>query len=155
LNIYRMGYYGGLGARLLHSIPDLKGEKQPDCIRMTDSGLRTCSNWQVSYSLNVPLDWVSGIYIAQVKDMSSGNSNETVFAIRQDERKSDMLYQMSITTFQAYNNYAGKSVYSENSSTCDTVADAPRAVKVSLNRPYSATFWDPNYFFHTEYPMVR
>nr|MBA3869018.1 hypothetical protein [Anaerolineae bacterium] len=155
LDIYRIGYYGGLGARLIQSVPDLTSSQQPDCVRMDDSGLRTCSNWQVSYSLTVPLDWVSGIYIAQVKDSTSGVNNETVFVIRQDERKSDMLYQMSVTTFQAYNNYGGKSVYSENSATCDTVAEAPRAVKVSLNRPYGASFWDPNYFFHTEFPMVR
>ncbi len=155
LNIYRIGYYGGIGARLIQSIPNLAGGDQPDCIRVEDTGLRTCSNWRNSYSLDVPADWVSGVYMARVVQPATGSGNETVFAVRQDDRKSAMLYQMSVTTLQAYNNYGGKSLYSVNSGTCDTVANAPRAVKVSLNRPYSATFQDPNYFYRAEYPMVR
>ena len=155
LKIYRMGYYDGLGARLVQTVPELNGEHQPSCLRIDNSGLRTCSNWHVSYSTAIPMDWVSGVYAVFVKDSKTGASNQTVFTVRQDDRKSDMLYQMSVTTFQAYNNFAGKSIYSNNSGTCDTVANAPRAVKVSLNRPYNASSADPNYFFHTEYPMVR
>ncbi len=155
LNIYRIGYYGGIGARLIQSIPNLAGGDQPDCIRVEDTGLRTCSNWRSSHSLAVPADWVSGIYMVQVIQRGTGSGNETVFAVRQDDRKSAMLYQMSVTTLQAYNSFGGKSVYSVNSGTCDTVANAPRAVKVSLNRPYNATFRDPNYFYRAEYPMVR
>lgn len=155
LTIYRMGYYGGLGARLVHAVPNLEGTKQSACLRIDDTGLRTCSNWLVSYSFDIPMNWLSGVYTAQVEDSTGQAVNQTVFTVRQDNRKSDMLYQMSVTTFQAYNNYAGKSTYSTNSGTCDTVAVAPRAVKVSLNRPYAASLWDPNYFYHTEFPMVR
>lgn len=155
LKIYRIGYYGGVGARLIQDIPNLTGVQQPACIHVEDVGLRSCSNWQVSYSLAIPADWVSGVYAAHATLSGTNSGNETVFTVRQDERKSDVLYQMSVTTFQAYNNYDGKSVYSWNSGTCDTVANAPRAVKVSFNRPYSATVQDPNYFYRAEYPMVR
>jgi len=155
LKIYRIGYYGGIGARLIQEVPNLTGQQQPSCIHVEDVGLRSCSNWQVSYTLTIPADWVSGIYAAQTIVSGTNTANETVFAVRQDDRKSDMLYQMSTTTFQAYNNYDGKSVYNSNSGTCDTVANAPRAVKVSFNRPYNATPQDPNYFYRAEYPMVR
>jgi hypothetical protein len=153
--IYRMGYYDGMGGRLIHTASDVTGIKQPDCARAEDTGLRTCSTWKSTYSLPIPDDWASGVYLAQINSPDGQQQNDTVFVVRQDERPSAMLYQMSTSTFQAYNNYGGKSTYSWNSGVCETVAEAPRAVKVSLNRPYSASFDDPNYFFRAEYPMLR
>ncbi len=155
LKVYRIGYYGGAGARLVDTVDDLAGGAQPSCVRAEDTGLRTCSNWHQSYSFEIPLDWKSGVYLAQVIQSATGAINQTVFVVREDDRKSTILYQMSATTFQAYNNYDGKSVYNVNSGVCYTVANAPRAVKVSLNRPYSGSIEDANYFFRAEYPMVR
>jgi hypothetical protein len=155
LKVYRIGYYGGAGARLVDTVDGITGGAQPGCVRAEDTGLRTCSNWHESYSLEVPLDWKSGIYLAQVIQSATGAINQTVFVVREDNRKSTILYQMSATTFQAYNNFDGKSVYTVNSGVCYTVAGAPRAVKVSLNRPYNGSIDDANYFFRAEYPMVR
>jgi hypothetical protein len=156
LAIYRNGYYGGLGGRLLQKVDDMPGQSQPPCDRIDDNtGLATCSRWSVSYSLSIPDDWVSGIYIATITRRDNGDQNYTIFVVRDDDRDSDILYQMSVTTFQAYNQYGGKSVYSHISSICPTVADAPRAVKVSLNRPYYQPQFIPNMYFRAEYPMVR
>ena len=155
LNIYRIGYYGGAGARLIDTVPKIAGASQPSCIRAEETGLRTCTNWRESYSLDIPIDWVSGVYLAQVVQTTDGSNSQTVFVVREDNRKSALLYQMSTNTFQAYNNYDGKSVYTVNSGVCDTVANAPRAVKVSFNRPYNGSIEDANYFFRAEYPMVR
>lgn len=155
LKVYRIGYYDGAGARLVDTIDNITGGAQPGCVRAEDTGLRTCSNWRETYSLEIPLDWKSGVYLAQVIQGSTGAINQTVFVVREDDRKSTILYQMSATTFQAYNNYDGKSVYNVNSGVCYTVANAPRAVKVSFNRPYSSSIEDANYFFRAEYPMVR
>ena len=47
-----------------------------------------------------------------------------------------MIYGAGLTTFQAYNNYGGKSLYDFNSTGANTVADTARAVKVSFDRPY-------------------
>lgn len=155
LYIYRNGYYGGLGGRLVHSKTGLRGNQQPGCARAEDTGLRTCSNWTVSYTLVVPEEWVSGIYVVRIQRQDTGGENDTLFVVRDDERDSDILYQQSTTTFQAYNNFGGKSLYSWASGQCDTVSDMPRAVKVSFNRPYNQPKDDPNYFFRAEYPMVR
>jgi N,N-dimethylformamidase beta subunit-like, C-terminal/Purple acid Phosphatase, N-terminal domain len=155
LYIYRNGYYGGLGGRLVDSETGLQGVRQPDCVRAEDTGLRTCSNWSSSYSLTIPNDWVSGVYLVRVSRPDTGGENDTVFVVREDDRHSTILYQQSVTTFQAYNNFGGKSVYTTNSGICPTIADAARAVKVSLNRPYGQGADDPNYYFRVEYPMVR
>src|SRR5438067_619690 len=61
LDIYRMGWYGGLGGRLrLHVALD--GVQQPPCTSDPDTGLFAC-NWTPAYSLTVPTDWTSGIYL--------------------------------------------------------------------------------------------
>ncbi len=154
LTIYRLGYYGGLGAREMFEEANLPATEQLPCGRADDTGLRTCSNWSRSYSLTVPENWVSGVYIARVQ-ADSGGQNETVFVVREDERNSAILFQQGFTTTQAYNNYNGKSTYDWNSGVCVTVAETPRAVKVSFNRPYNQTQGDPNYFFRVDYPMLR
>lgn len=155
LYVYRSGYYGGLGGRLVHTKTGLRGDQQPGCARAEDTGLRTCSNWRASYTLHIPDDWVSGVYIVRVHRADTGGENDTVFVVRQDDRDSAILYQQSVTTMHAYNNFGGKSAYTYNSGVCMTLAGAERAVKVSFNRPYGQPNVDPNAFYHTEYPMIR
>lgn len=158
--VFRSGYYGGLGGRLLETIQDVPGISQPECARADDTGLRTCSTWRESYSLIIKEDWVSGIYIIKLVRPDTGGENYIQFVVRSDASRSQILYQQSITTNQAYNYYGGKSTYSYNSGTCPTVALAPRAVKVSFNRPEAHPgFFAPenikNTYFRAEYPMVR
>ena len=158
--IFRSGYYGGTGGRLVQTLSALVGKVQPACNRYEDTGLRTCSNWVSSYNLTIPQDWVSGIYVIKLLRHDTGGENYIQFVVRDDARKSSILYQQSLATFTAYNSYAGKSTYYWNSDVCLTVADSVRAVKVSLNRPEAHTdFGDPdnylNTYFRAEYPMVR
>ena len=53
--------------------------------------------------------------------------------MRDDDRPSDLLFQSSVTTVQAYNAWGGKSLYFANS-----VNGAARVV--SFNRPYDASY---------------
>jgi hypothetical protein len=78
--------------------------------------------------------------------------------VRDDARRADVVFQQSVTTYQAYNNYpddgaTGKSLYDFNSRGANTVAGGPRAVKVSWNRPYKQD--GSGEFFSWEYPFVR
>lgn len=155
IRIYRNGYYGGRGGRLVQTIDGVPGKSQPDCQQNYSTGLTSCSNWTPSYTLTVPQDWVSGVYIARIIRPDTTGDNYILFVVRDDDRDADILYQQSVSTFQAYNNYGGKSVYSSSSGFCMTIAEAPRAVAVSYNRPYNQTMADPNSYFRAEYPMVR
>lgn len=159
IEIYRLGYYGGLGGRLVHTADDLVGEAQPDCQEDTTTGLLSCSNWNRSYTLEVPSDWVSGVYWAKLIHTDAGGESYALFIVRDDERDTAILYQQSLFTFHAYNNYGGKSLYTVNSVGCPTVATTPRAVAVSLHRPYSLdqitigrSF---NHVLHVEFPVFR
>jgi hypothetical protein len=128
INIYRMGWYGGQGGRLLMGPIQQAGVKQLMPVPDPTTGLIEC-NWTSPYAFTVPSTWVSGIYLAQLTG-SSGKQSYIIFAVRQDSRASTYLYQSSVTTYQAYNNWGGKSLYSFNSS------GGTPAVKVSYNRPY-------------------
>uniref|UniRef100_A0A7S4GIK2 N,N-dimethylformamidase beta subunit-like C-terminal domain-containing protein n=1 Tax=Eutreptiella gymnastica TaxID=73025 RepID=A0A7S4GIK2_9EUGL len=68
VDVYRMGYYGGAGARRVASFSlDLpKALLQPDCLYSPDTHLVDCGNWHVSANWSVPTDATSGIYFARL-----------------------------------------------------------------------------------------
>ncbi|MXX70038.1 MAG: hypothetical protein F4Y74_13895 [Gemmatimonadales bacterium] len=81
IDIYRMGYYGGMGARRVDSFEPAARlpQIQPDCLRSPipvlaeDGGIEEwpaplvdCGNWAVSASWQAPEDATSGIYFARL-----------------------------------------------------------------------------------------
>ncbi|KAF3884582.1 MULTISPECIES: N,N-dimethylformamidase beta subunit family domain-containing protein [Nostocales] len=151
LDIYRMGYYGGQGARKVATVnvPQNQTPSQPNCINNATTGLIDCGNWGVSASWNVPENATSGIYFAKAVRTDTSGASHIVFIVRDDSSTSDLLFQTSDTTWQAYNNYGGNSLY--------TGSPAGRAYKVSYNRPFNTRIVDngQDWVFNAEYPMVR
>src|SRR4051794_21048377 len=48
LDIYRMGYYGGMGARKVATVqPSVVPQTQPSCKTQSATGLVDCGNWAV------------------------------------------------------------------------------------------------------------
>jgi N,N-dimethylformamidase beta subunit-like, C-terminal/Concanavalin A-like lectin/glucanases superfamily len=147
IDIYRIGYYQGLGGRLVQHVDPLPGVVQPACPMDAVTGMISC-NWALGYQLTVPTTWTSGVFLAKLTN-SNGFQNYVPFTVRDDGRGSDLLYQQSVSTYQAYNNYpndvpsgssvpaTGKSLYDYNSSTTRTSLGTQRAVKVSYDRPYN------------------
>ena len=154
LDIYRMGYYGGAGARKITTVQPSATlpQSQPACLNDSATGLIDCGNWAVSASWSVPATATSGIYFAKVvreDGANAGQASHIVFVVRDDASTSNVLFQTSDTTWQAYNNYGGNSLY--------TGSPAGRAYKVSYNRPFSTRAVDngQDWLFNAEYPMVR
>ena len=106
----------------------LPGIHQPIPSPDATTGLVEC-DWTSQYTLTIPDDWVSGVYLAKLTG-SSGKQSYIIFVVRDDDRVSDFLFISSVNTFHAYNNWGGKSLYGFNSS------GGIAAVKVSFNRPY-------------------
>ena len=149
LDIYRMGYYGGDGARKIATVAPTVLNNQPACLSDSTTGLVDCGNWTRNASWSVPADAVSGIYFAHLvrTDGTSGDSH-VFFVVRNDSSGSKLLFQTSDTTWQAYNQYGGNSLY--------TGSPAGRAYKVSYNRPFTtAATGNEDWVFNAEYPMVR
>jgi len=160
LDIYRLGYYGGAGARLVapNIIPSAAlPQTQPPCNIDNTTGLADCGNWAVSASWSTA-GATSGIYLAKLKRLDNGGASHIVFIVRDDARQADFVFQTSDTTWQAYNQYGGGSLYcgGPKSNAGTVYSCAGRATKVSYNRPFDTRAHDATSFvFNAEYPMVR
>jgi methionine-rich copper-binding protein CopC len=152
IDLYRIGYYQGNGARKVGTIPSSATlrQNQPAPIHDPVTNLVDAGNWAVSASWAVPSTAVSGVYIARLVREDTGGASHIIFVVRDDASQSDVLFQTSDTTWQAYNRWGGWSYYGGT--------NAERAYKVSYNRPFSTRADTPNgrdYFFGVEYAMVR
>ena len=162
IDIYRLGYYQGNGARLQQanvrptaSLP----QTQPACLTDSATGLIDCGNWGVSASWTVPSTSVSGVYIARLIRDDNGGASQIPFVVRDDAASSDVLVKTSDATWQAYNKYGGNSLYS---CTAPCPPGNPAAYKgafsVSYNRPFDGAITQDNgrsYLFYAEYQMIR
>lgn len=152
IDIYRLGWYQGLGGRLMLSITDQAGHAQGyyDATNKQLIGCKSCrvdtktglveANWQPSYRLTIPPDWTTGIYLAKFTSADGmqsyapfdvlGNPHSAYVAVTPD------------TTYAAYNNWGGFSLYESEKSTAPTGENDPTAkgVKVSFDRPYAQVF---------------
>lgn len=109
LDIYRMGYYGGKGGRLMKSFKALNGSAQPT---PTDGKnyLIECK-WRPATSFKIPEDWVSGVYLGKLSTLKTDAQAYLIFIVR-DDRKADLLFQCSDMTWLAYNRWpAWRSLY--------------------------------------------
>ena len=154
LDVYRLGYYGGAGARLQASLKPGAAlpQAQPACLNDAATGLNDCGNWAVSASFTVPADAVSGIWFARLVRGDTGGASHVVFVVRDDTGRADLAFQTSDTTWQAYNDYGGNSLYAGGPGT-----NPGRAYKVSYNRPFATRAVDggQDWVFNSEYPMIR
>jgi hypothetical protein len=130
IEVYRLGWYGGGGGRLVSSVK-LQGIAQPACPTDPSTLLVSCA-WQSPYVLQIPApetdtsnNWTSGVYLAKLTGSASRKSSYISFVVRDDARKSQIRFQLSMNTWEAYEDWGGHSLYT-----------APRAFKVSFNRPF-------------------
>src|SRR5947199_8082190 len=140
IDVYRMGWYQGLGGRLMQHVGPLNGVQQPTCPTDATTGMIEC-HWTPAYTLATQTSWTSGVYLALLTN-AQNYQTYIVFVVRDDSRVAPLLYQQSVTTYLAYNNYpqdgaTGKSLYEYNSYGANTLSGTTRAVKVSFDRPYN------------------
>lgn len=153
IDLFRLGYYGGLGARKVATVLPSVGlpQNQPNCLNDFSTGLVDCGNWAVSASWTVPASAVSGVYIARLVRTDTGGASHMVFIVRDDTRQSELLFQTSDSTWHAYNSYGGNSLYEG--------MPVGRAYKVSYNRPFNNRAFSggprESFLFNAEYPMLR
>ncbi|MCA6117922.1 DUF4082 domain-containing protein [Bradyrhizobium sp. WSM 1738] len=159
IEIYRLGYYGGMGARLVTTIQHTGVQNQPAPLRDATTGLVDAGNWSVSASWDIPADAVSGVYIAKlVRQDGVEGANHIPFIVRDDSSTSDIIFQTSDTTWQAYNGWGGANFYGGNGPA--TGQGAGRAYAVSYNRPIATrggigqASGPQDYLFGAEYAAI-
>src|SRR5579862_7732573 len=87
VEIYRTGWYGGTGGRLIAPAVQLAGTAQPSCPTVDSAtGLVEC-NWTNPYVLQIPdnmtdpTDCCSGVYLAKLVS-AGGHQGYIVFVVR-------------------------------------------------------------------------
>lgn len=137
---YRMGYYGGLGARLIWQSAGITGAEQPSPSLSSPTSTVQC-HWSPSLTLHIDDNWVPGAYLLKLVG-SNGAQQYVPLCIRDDASTSAFLVQHSVTTWQAYNLWGGYSLYlgSPSGFTYGQVGGsktfARRSRAVSFDRPY-------------------
>ncbi|MEO2016615.1 MAG: N,N-dimethylformamidase beta subunit family domain-containing protein [Fuerstiella sp.] len=132
LEIFRTGYYGGDGARLVRSFESLKGVPQPDP-PVGENYLRECQ-WEPAVEFEIPKDWLSGVYLGKLTAEKENLQSYVIFIVR-DDRPCDLLFQCSELTWSAYNRWpTDYSIYSRHDGNSNK--GVPSGT-VSFDRPYS------------------
>ncbi|HSX21216.1 MAG TPA: N,N-dimethylformamidase beta subunit family domain-containing protein, partial [Gaiellaceae bacterium] len=154
IDIYRLGWYDGDGARLMTCLPTCESDEQgklqkppgPPPALATDPPIR--ANWPVTDTLQTGTDWTSGYYLAEAV-LTSGPDRlrvaTTLFVLHETGAipGSRILVQVPVNTWQAYNRWGGKSLYD---------FFGPRMYHVSFDRPFGDMAQTP---FWWEYQLVR
>jgi hypothetical protein len=148
VSIYRMGYYGGAGGRLMRTIGPLQGttEATPGD---GNRKLIECS-WKVGFSLQIPHDWLSGVYLGKLStipepagqylDLELASEAYVIFVVR-DNRKADLLFQASDMTWLAYNRWPQwRSMYDLGEAPWGA-SDGKVGYDGGFDRPY-ALYWN-------------
>lgn len=156
--VYRMGYYGGAGGRLMTTISGLTSLNQG----YFDSAAKTLNNtpttttdpttglceamWSSTYTLTIPGNWITGVYLCVVQD-NFGRQWYTKFIVRAAGGE-DYAVSIGDLTWAAYNYWGGKSLYTASSTS--NIA----AAKVSLDRP-STNQHGGDYFIRNDIAWIK
>ena len=141
IQIYRLGYYGGDGARLITTIQH-QGTSviaQPNPITNGATGEVDAGNWSVTDSWAIPTGTVSGVFVANV--VQGTQVFQIPFVVKDPNSTSNIVFQTSDETWQAYNGWGGANLYGgDGPSTPPADKDgnepnAGAAFAVSYNRP--------------------
>lgn len=130
VDIYRMGYYGGTGGRHMLHLGPFDGVVQADP-PVGEQRVRECA-WEASARIAIPQEWLSGVYLAKLSLTGERYQSYAIFIVR-DSRNTDLLFQCSDNTWQAYNRWPDQfSLYDDGESPWALKG----GVRVSYDRPY-------------------
>ncbi len=85
LQVFPLGWYGGLGGRQMTNPVTLPGTQQVIPSPDPTTGIVEC-HWKNPYTLTIPnssdpTDWTSGIYVAKLTGVSSGRQSYIIFVV--------------------------------------------------------------------------
>lgn len=151
--IYRMGYYRGLGARLVETKSRLAGRLQ--AIPVPDQYGTVDCQWPASFTIDTGRHYTPGQYLIRL-ELPNGQYSFVPFVVRDDSSTATYAYMSAVTTWQAYNTWGGFSLYrGADQMGVASFNNAQRAVRVSFNRPYDRNFANGAAdFIGNEFPLL-
>ena len=131
--IFRMGWYGGAGARQVLSSDSLPAPAQPPCTHRSATGLTEC-DWRPTLSFPIPPGLPSGIYIAKL--MARTGQSDCLFVVLATHPQ-PLLAQLPTSTYEAYNAWGGNSLYPDGTDRVG-ITGTTQGIEVSYDRPYDS-----------------
>jgi hypothetical protein len=128
---FRLGWYGGDGARRVWRSDVLPGLNQPAPILEPETNT-IVAPWSATVAFDVTSRFVEGSYLLKLTS-STGGASYVPLIVRNDASTADLVVQHQTTTWQAYNRWGGYSLYLGPDGTFQT-----RSRVVSFDRPYDA-----------------
>jgi hypothetical protein len=119
VEFFRLGWYGGLGGRLVGCTPACDGSLlgSPQALPTPDlaTGI-VVARWPTTSVVQVPPTWTSGYYLAELVVLSGtyeGRAYVFPFVVRQASTQppSAILVVAPVTTWAAYNDWEGNDLY--------------------------------------------
>jgi hypothetical protein len=152
--VYRVGWYGSLGGRLVQDLGSTTVAPQPAPAIDAVTGEITCP-WAVAFRWTVPAGHVSGVHVVRLV-RADGYDTWAMFTVR-DDRPAAFVYHQPTTTYAAYNCFpddgvSGKCLYGFGYGE-NTITGGRRAVHVSFDRPHQGD--GSGTFFYYEADLVR
>jgi N,N-dimethylformamidase beta subunit-like, C-terminal len=132
IEVYRLGWYGGAGARLLTCLPSCTTNEAgtPMAPGKPDANRFVQARWPVTDTLTVPSDWTSGYLLVEFV-LPNGTAAKTYVILREPPgTHSRALVQVPVNTWEAYNGWGGMSLYEFSNP------EGLRASRVSFDRPF-------------------
>ena len=148
--VYRLGWYGGAGARQVACTPSCDGGRAGTRYAVPAGDPVTqevVANWPVTDTLPVDQGWTSGYYLAElllVGGPSAGSAYRIPFVVRSvlTSEPTAAVVVAPTNTWEAYNSWGGANFY---------LGSEHPAYKVSSQRPGTTDLTGPQW----EIPLVR
>jgi len=143
LRLYRIGWYGGVGARFVRALGTVRVPGSGSC-SAAFPGPAECV-WPPAATVPVPSDAVPGVYV--VRYTNARGAGRFIPLVVSPRETGGLVVVFSFNTYQAYNYWGGASFYKGPDG-------SPPAPRVSFLRPYSDGTLE-RHFFRTDLPLVR
>ncbi len=131
VSAFRLGWYGGDGARLVWRSGSLRGHRQRPA-SMTGATNTVRADWGHVAEIATS-DWPPGCYLLRL-DADSGAQRYVPVTVRSPATAGAVVIKNAVATWQAYNTWGGYDLYLGPGQ-----AYANRSLAVSLDRPYDGS----------------
>lgn len=128
---FRMGWYGGAGARQVWRAAGLPGTRQAPPRTIAATGTVTAAHWEPGPEVDTS-GWPEGSYLIRL-DAATGGRRYVPLTVRSASTRGRLVVVNAVTTWQAYNGWGGRSLYEGPGGFGD------RSRAVSFDRPYDAS----------------
>jgi hypothetical protein len=158
VKIYRLGWYTDNSTyKLVYDDPELhKSFRQPAPYYNVTTNF-VDPRWQKSFSLDIPHGWNTGVYFAELMTQKK-DVTYALFVVKNSKDTGDIIMKLPVATYQAYNQWGGKSLYetlSDNRTLQNSLnPHIKRAFKVTFDRPYAENN-GMGQFLRFDFPLVR